>query len=572
MLRIGLVTRPGAESERIAALLAERDIRVARECAPDAIAETDVAAADIAVWLVHVGEDDWSEGVDTLLDEARAPVFYDDPETLRGHAYPAYWARSLAERLREMVGEGAAGVTSDEAPAPDLVAEALPEGLDFSLAGFADDSAFDVLPSEAPISPASAPALDASLTIPRAEDWRDDHPELAATEPVSPTREPEAMAAEPISPPLDEFDVDALFADIETPEPAALTTVTTMASSHDELESAPEPESASAMADSVAELTLPDLDFDFHELPVTGDSTASGSDLGLAATEDHVSERLAMAADERLAVDHEVLHLGESDPLVPLEDLDLALPEELLALDELVVTDGMGTDEFAAGLDDWDLDLDSVADGPALVVDNVPTEALRLRVVVLAASLGGPAAVKRFLQALPPGLPAVFVLAQHIDPGFLPVLAKALETASDYQVVMVEGTHTLRAGELILVPVASRLEFAADGLISTSPAHWTPPYAPCINDVMRDVAEVYGSDAMAIVFSGMGDDGAEGARALARRGAVVWAQDAESCANSSMPDSARATEVVSFTGSPEELAQHCAESLGHGPAAAAVNH
>lgn len=293
--------------------------------------------------------------------------------------------------------------------------------------------------------------------------------------------------------------------------------------------------------------------------PVESGSPELPEDLDFSLAEMALDSDLELSA----GLDESPLSLAESGQPAPLEDLDLALPEEL-ALD-LVDAPELNED-FA-----WDLTTE--AGRPELVVDNAAApEAPVLRVVVLAASLGGPAAVKRFLQALPPGLPAVFVLAQHIDPGFLPVLARALETVSPYQVTMVEGSHTLEAGQLILVPVASRLNFAAGRLITTSPAHWTPPYAPCINDVMADVARVYGPEALAIVFSGMSDDGALGARVMSEHGAETWAQDAESCANSSMPDSARATGQVSYTGTPEELAEHCALRLGSARAATAVNH
>ena len=115
------------------ALLAERGVEIAVERSPESLGEADIGSRAVAVWLVHLGEDDWTENVDRLLDAAVAPVFIDEPETLAGHAYPAYWARSLAERLQELAGE-------PEAPADDgLGSLELPEELDFSLAGLAED-------------------------------------------------------------------------------------------------------------------------------------------------------------------------------------------------------------------------------------------------------------------------------------------------------------------------------------------------------------------------------------------------------------------------------------------------
>jgi chemosensory pili system protein ChpB (putative protein-glutamate methylesterase) len=72
--------------------------------------------------------------------------------------------------------------------------------------------------------------------------------------------------------------------------------------------------------------------------------------------------------------------------------------------------------------------------------------------------------------------------------------------------------------------------------------------------VITAVAERYGEMAGAIVFSGMGDDGAVGCRSMAEHGGVVWAQDVDSCVMSSMPDQARKTNNVTFSAEPRKLA------------------
>jgi chemosensory pili system protein ChpB (putative protein-glutamate methylesterase) len=78
---------------------------------------------------------------------------------------------------------------------------------------------------------------------------------------------------------------------------------------------------------------------------------------------------------------------------------------------------------------------------------------------------------------------------------------------------------------------------------------------------MTRVAERYANRSGAIVFSGMGDDGVEGCRAVVAHGGTVWAQEAESCLVSSMPDHVRAAGLASFSGSPELLALKLTEHL-----------
>lgn len=71
---------------------------------------------------------------------------------------------------------------------------------------------------------------------------------------------------------------------------------------------------------------------------------------------------------------------------------------------------------------------------------------------------------------------------------------------------------------------------------------------------MTAVAKRYGNMAGTIIFSGMGDDGALGCKAIAEGGGVVWAQDVDSCVISSMPDQARKTNTVTYSANPQTLA------------------
>ena len=93
-------------------------------------------------------------------------------------------------------------------------------------------------------------------------------------------------------------------------------------------------------------------------------------------------------------------------------------------------------------------------------------------------------------------------------------------------------------------------------------------YRLSIDAVLMNVARRYGKRSGAIIFSGMGNDGTEGVRAMAAQGAEVWAQDAASCLVSSMPDQVRQTGLVSFSGTPEALAQRLSQLHPAQPAAA----
>ena len=178
---------------------------------------------------------------------------------------------------------------------------------------------------------------------------------------------------------------------------------------------------------------------------------------------------------------------------------------------------------------------------------------------VLGASLGGPQAVRQFLASIEPDLPVAFVLAQHIGANHMALLAEQLDRVTPFRVVTGKLGHVLRHGEVVLAPAEEQTLVTEDGYLAFAPADPNEIYAPCINQVMAAVAERYGNQAGTIVFSGMGDDGAEGCRAIAKRGGIVWAQDTQSCVVSSMPDQARKTHTVTYSASPQDLARRLYE-------------
>jgi chemosensory pili system protein ChpB (putative protein-glutamate methylesterase) len=106
----------------------------------------------------------------------------------------------------------------------------------------------------------------------------------------------------------------------------------------------------------------------------------------------------------------------------------------------------------------------------------------------------------------------------------------------------------------MLAPVEHEFSFDYEGRVVSKNTIWPGPYGPSVDQVMLNVAQYYGPRACYILFSGMGNDGAEAVVKISQQAATIWAQNSESCANSSMPDSAVATGFISYTGSPRQLA------------------
>jgi len=175
--------------------------------------------------------------------------------------------------------------------------------------------------------------------------------------------------------------------------------------------------------------------------------------------------------------------------------------------------------------------------------------------VVLGASIGGPKAVARFLQALPDKLPVTFLLAQHISASFQDLLVEQLDRCSAWPVAMLGEGQNIEAGQVWMVPARNRIEMNAGGTIRRSDRAWESTQCPDINAVLCSTAETFGAQCGAIMFSGLGKDGSRGCASISECGGFVWAQSSESCVISNLPEAARRSCKVELSGTPEQLAQ-----------------
>ncbi len=176
-------------------------------------------------------------------------------------------------------------------------------------------------------------------------------------------------------------------------------------------------------------------------------------------------------------------------------------------------------------------------------------------VVILGASIGGPDAVREFLSGVTGNKSTVFVLAQHMGADFVDLMAQQLQRATRLNVLMPQAGQSAKAGDILIVPVAERMLLEPSGEIRLTVPDQASPYSPSIDQVLFDIADRFGDRAMAIIFSGMAHDAIEGAKYLAGRGGRIWVQDPATCVVSSMIDGAIEAGVVSFIGSPTDLAQ-----------------
>lgn len=237
-----------------------------------------------------------------------------------------------------------------------------------------------------------------------------------------------------------------------------------------------------------------------------------------------------LSAEDFLAPDVEV---NEAHPFEMPQSLSL----ELIPLDEAIAP----IQTEALSHENW---LDPQAAKPKV-----------RRVWVLGASIGGPEAVREFLTELPRDYPALFVLAQHLGDEFVDMMAKQLAQATALTVRTPIHGARVGHGEVVIVPNGKRLLIDSMGVVVLERDTEERAFSPSIDRVLRDMADRFGSNAGAIVFSGMTDDSVDGCEYLAQKGGIVYAQRQDTCVVSTMIDGVCAAGIVSFQGSPQELAE-----------------
>ncbi|WP_409280841.1 protein-glutamate methylesterase/protein-glutamine glutaminase [Pseudomonas defluvii] len=157
------------------------------------------------------------------------------------------------------------------------------------------------------------------------------------------------------------------------------------------------------------------------------------------------------------------------------------------------------------------------------------------KLLAIGTSTGGPVALQRVLTQLPANFPAPIVLIQHMPAAFTKAFAERLDKLCKISVKEAEDGDVLRPGLALLAPGGKQMMVDARGTVKILPGDERLNYKPCVDITFGSAAKSYGDKVLAVVLTGMGADGREGARLLKQGGSQVWAQDEASCVIYGMP-------------------------------------
>jgi two-component system chemotaxis response regulator CheB len=186
------------------------------------------------------------------------------------------------------------------------------------------------------------------------------------------------------------------------------------------------------------------------------------------------------------------------------------------------------------------------------------------RVIAIGSSTGGPQALGTVLGTLAPSLPHVAVLvAQHMPTMFTTVLAERLARVTGREAIEGRDGERLKHGVVYVAPgdhhmTVRRPEAPCLHIGREPPVHFC---RPAIDPLFASVARTFGPAALGIVLTGMGQDGAAGARAIATAGGSVIAQDEASSVVWGMPGAAAATGSCAAVLPPAEIALTVAQLI-----------
>jgi len=193
------------------------------------------------------------------------------------------------------------------------------------------------------------------------------------------------------------------------------------------------------------------------------------------------------------------------------------------------------------------------------------------KLVAIGISTGGPQALEYLLAQLPADFPGAIVVVQHMPEGFTDMFARRLDELCSLRVKEAQSGDALQAGRVLICPGSRHIKVKRLGMgdiVVLNEDERVNGHRPSVDVLFNSVAEEFGSKSVAVIMTGMGDDGAEGLGAIKKAGGMTIAQNEESCVVYGMPKAAiergYATRVVGLDVLSSTLQALCGRNQGQG--------
>lgn len=176
---------------------------------------------------------------------------------------------------------------------------------------------------------------------------------------------------------------------------------------------------------------------------------------------------------------------------------------------------------------------------PQAVPQNLPSRGkdYKDKILAIGASTGGTEAIYSVVKDLHPDIPGT-VMVQHMPPGFTKMYAERLDTQCEVRVKEAEDGDIVERGKILLAPGDRQMRLVKTGgiyRVEVKPGEKVSGHCPSVDVLFHSVAKVSGSNALGVILTGMGADGAKGLLEMRRKGARTIGQDEKTCIVYGMP-------------------------------------
>ncbi|MDD2842914.1 MAG: chemotaxis response regulator protein-glutamate methylesterase [Tolumonas sp.] len=187
------------------------------------------------------------------------------------------------------------------------------------------------------------------------------------------------------------------------------------------------------------------------------------------------------------------------------------------------------------------------------------------QLVAIGTSTGGPVALQTILTQLPANFPHPILLIQHMPSTFTSAFAARLNSLCKISVKEAEDGDVLKPGNAYLAPGGKQMLVDGRGTsarIRIIDGNDKVNYKPCVDITFASLVKSHGDKVLAIILTGMGADGRDGARLLKDQGATIWAQDEASCVVYGMPQAVAKAGISSESLPLDRVAQRISVEVG----------